>query len=126
VPRRVGYPVVREGGDAEAARADSPDGFEHARTRHARLGDLRHELPAVHREAARAAVGLEGRIEGLHRELAPLEPRPGTCFTRRDHHAVDRVGLDPVRALVSRDGMEWRVLHDAADVEDHRRDRSHA
>jgi len=124
-PRRLGDPVVREGGDAETARADPPDRFEHARSWRARLGDLRHEVPAVYRDAAGAAVVLEGRVEGLDRQLTPLEPRPCALLPRGDHDAVDRVRLEAALALVSRDRVQGRILHDATDVEYHRRDRAH-
>src|SRR5207245_3743928 len=66
-----------------------------------------------------------GRVEGLDRQLAPLEPRPCALLPRGNHDAVDRVRLEPSLALVSRDRVQWGVLHDAADVEHHRRDRAH-
>jgi hypothetical protein len=125
VSRRVGDPVVGEGGDAQPGDADSPDGFEHDRPRHTRLGDLRHQVSTVDREAVRAAVGLERLDERPRRQLAALEPGPGPLLARRDHHAVDRVGVDTALALVARDGVERGILHDPADVEHDRRDLLH-
>ena len=46
-PGGASVQLLREGGDAAAVGADSPDRFEHARARDARLGDLRHQMPAV-------------------------------------------------------------------------------
>src|SRR5258705_451881 len=79
-----------------APRAEASDPLELLGPRNPPLGDPGHELPAVHRDTARAAVGLEGRVERLNRELAPLEPRPCALLARRDDRAVDRVGLDAV------------------------------
>src|SRR5439155_1182018 len=70
------------------------------------------------RAATARAVGVEGGIEVLQRELAPLEPRPGARGTRRDHHAVDEAGRDPVLALVRRDRVERRADDHAPHVED--------
>src|SRR5437868_6316934 len=54
-----------------------------------------------------------------------LEPRPCALLPRGDHDAVDRVRLEAALALVSRDRVQGRILHDATDVEYHRRDRAH-
>ena len=124
--RRPGpHPVVGQGRGAQTARADAPDRLEHPRPRDASLGDARHQGGAVDRDAECSAVGLEGRAERSDRQLAALEPRPGAAFAGGDDRAVDGVGRDTAVALIAGDRVQGRVLHDAADVEDHRRDGAH-
>jgi hypothetical protein len=61
-------------------------------------------------------------VKRLDHQLAPLEPRPCAALAGRHDRPIDRVGLDPVVALVAGDRVQRRLLDHAADVEDNRPD----
>jgi hypothetical protein len=114
----LALPVVRQRTDPQPPGPDATDRLEHLRPRHARLGDVGHEARAVHRHALSPAVRLERRAKGRDSQLAALQPCPGAGLAGGRHHPVDGVGGQAMVTLVAGDGVQRRVHHHTAQIEE--------
>jgi hypothetical protein len=111
-------PVVGERRGAQAAGPDAADGLHHRRARAAGC-DACHQVFPRDGVALLTDLRLEGAVEVLHGDLAPLETRPGARGAGLHHDPVDEALRQPPLALVGGDGVQRGVEDDPAQVEDH-------